>query len=91
MDTKEHFTVEDCEQAGQRLVHIMLALYDKRVQSAPKAHSPVGNAMGEAAMSVKAGISAFLMIERLHDPAKLHQELNQEVTHGIKKKTNGTK
>jgi hypothetical protein len=67
MENDEHFTVEDCERAGQRLLHIMLALYDERIRAAPKAHSPVGNAMGETVMAVKAAISAFLLIERLPD------------------------
>ena len=67
MENTERFTAEDCERAGQRLLHIMLAMYDERAQSAPKADSQVGKAMGETALSVKAGISAFLLIECLSD------------------------
>jgi len=67
MENTERFTTEDCERTGQRLLHIMLALYDERVQSAPKADSRVAKAMGETVMAVKAGISAFLLIERLSD------------------------
>ena len=67
MENTERFTAEDCEHAGQRLLHIMLTLYDERVQSAPKADSQVAKAMGETVMAVKAGISAFLLIERLPD------------------------
>ena len=67
MENTERFTAEDCEKAGQRLLHIMLTMYDERVQAAPKADSQVDKAMGEAVMAVKAGISAFLLIERLPD------------------------
>jgi hypothetical protein len=41
MENNEHFTVEDCERAGQRLLHIMLTLYDERIRASDKAHSPV--------------------------------------------------
>jgi hypothetical protein len=37
------------------------------MQSAPKADSQVARAMGETVMAMKAGISAFLLIERLPD------------------------
>ena len=67
MVNTEHFSAEDCEHAGQRLLHIMLTMYDERVQSASKADSLTAKAMGETVMAVKAGISTFLLIERLPD------------------------
>lgn len=67
METREHtdFTIQDFEYNAQELIHIMLVICEKRMLTAEKVNSPVGVALAEAALAVKAGIRTFVFIERL--------------------------
>lgn len=67
MEARKHedFTTQDFECKAQELIHIMLTLCEKRLHADPGQNSPVGNAMAEAALAVKASIRTFVFIERL--------------------------
>lgn len=69
MEAREHTdcTIQDFERKAQELISIMLAICEKRLHSADDLNSPVGNALAEAALAVKAGIRTFVFVERLPD------------------------
>ena len=61
------FSIRDFECKGQELIHIMLTLCEARTHNASNMSTATGDAMIEAALSVKAGIRTFISIERLPD------------------------
>ena len=67
METREHadFTIQDFENKAQELLHIMLTMCEERMLTAEKVNSPMGAALAEAALAVKASIRTFIFIERL--------------------------
>ena len=67
METREYadFTIQDFECKAQELIHIMLAICEKRMSAADKLNSPVGDTLAEAVLTVKASIRTFVFIERL--------------------------
>ena len=69
MEAREHTdcTIQDFERKAQELISIMLIICEKRLHSADDLNSPVGNALAEAALAVKAGIRTFVFVERLPD------------------------
>lgn len=67
MEARDHndFTVQDFEGKAQELIHIMLAICEKRLWTTENQNDPVGTALAEAALAVKASIRTFVFIERL--------------------------
>ena len=67
METREHadFTIQDFEFKAQELIHIMLAICERRVCRVENENSPAGAALAEAALAVKASIRTCVFIERL--------------------------
>lgn len=66
METREHtVTIQDFENKAQELLHIMLTMCEERMLTAEKVNSPMGAALAEAALAVKASIRTFIFIERL--------------------------
>lgn len=66
METREHtVTIQDFENKAQELLHIMLTMCEERMLAAEKVNSPMGAALAEAALAVKASIRTFVFIERL--------------------------
>lgn len=61
----DDLTIQDVECKAQELIHIMLAICEKRMSAADKLNSPVGDTLAEAALTVKASIRTFIFIERL--------------------------
>ena len=69
MEAREHSdcTIQDFERKAQELISIMLVICEERLHSAGDLNSPVGNALVEAALAVKAGIRTFVFVECLPD------------------------
>ena len=69
METRDNdnFTAHDFECKVQELLHIMLTMCENRLHAHVRHNSPVGDAMAEAALAVKASIRTFIFIERLPD------------------------
>ena len=66
METRERtVTIQDFENKAQELLHIMLTMCEERMLTAEKVNSPMGDALAEAALAVKASIRTFIFIERL--------------------------
>ena len=66
METRERtVTIQDFENKAQELLHIMLTMCEERMLTAEKEDSPMGAALAEAALAVKASIRTFIFIERL--------------------------
>ncbi len=66
METRERtVTIQDFENKAQELLHIMLTMCEERMLTAEKVNSPMGAALAEAALAVKASIRTFIFIERL--------------------------
>ena len=66
METREHtVTIQDFENKAQELLHIMLTMCEERMLAAEKVNSPMGAALAEDALAVKASIRTFIFIERL--------------------------
>ena len=66
METRERtVTIQDFENKAQELLHIMLTMCEERMLAAEKVNSPMGAALAEAALAVKASIRTFVFIERL--------------------------
>ena len=69
MEAREHadFTTQDFEDKAQELIHIMLAICEKRLWTAGNQNDLMGTTLAEAALAVKASIRTFVFIERLKD------------------------
>ena len=66
METRERtVTIQDFENKAQELLHIVLTRCEERMLTAEKVNSPMGAALAEAALAVKASIRTFIFIERL--------------------------
>ena len=66
METRERtVTIQDFENKAQELLHIMLTMCEERMLTAEKVNSPMGAALAEAALAVKASIRTCIFIERL--------------------------
>ena len=66
METRERtVTIQDFENKAQELLHIMLTMCEERMLTAEIVNSPMGAALAEAALAVKASIRTFIFIERL--------------------------
>jgi hypothetical protein len=67
MEARKHSdcTIQDFENKAQELIHIMLAICEKRLWAAENQNDPVGAALAEAALAVKASIRTFVFVERL--------------------------
>ena len=61
------YTSEDFAVKAQELMHMVFAMSEERIFSAPRLRSPIGDAPAEGAMTVKYALRAFLAITRLKD------------------------
>jgi hypothetical protein len=58
-------TVQDVEQAADILIRVMVALTEKRLNTAGERDDPTTPALAQASLAVRAGIRSFILIERL--------------------------
>ena len=58
-DDHTDFTIQDFESKAQELIHIMLAICEKRLWTAGNQNDPMGTTLAEAALAVKASIRTF--------------------------------
>lgn len=67
METRDSddLTIQDFECKAQELIHIMLAICEKRMSAVEKRNSSAGDTLAEAALTVKGSIRTFIFIERL--------------------------
>jgi len=67
MKNEPQVTIHDFEAKAKELSKIMYALTEQRFHVAVKLNSPVGRAMQESVLSVRAAVDTFLYIARLSD------------------------